>query len=93
MCACVGPVMELRGSLQIHQSPSTSTCPPTWTLSEPHCLRVFKTLCIYLLAALQGVQDPSSLTRDGTCTPCSRSTESQLLLLLLLLLLSRFSHV
>ena len=39
--------------------------------------RVFKTLCIYLLAVLQGVQDLSSLTRDGTCAPCSRSTESQ----------------
>ena len=95
MCARVGPVMELQGSLQTHQSPSTSTCPPTWKLSEPHCLRVLKTLCIYLLAALQGVQDLSSLTRDGTCAPCSRSTESQplLLLLLLLLLLSRFSRV
>ena len=31
--------------------------------------RVLKILCIYVSATLQGVQDLSSLTRDGTCAP------------------------
>ena len=34
-------------------------------------------LSFFFFAVLHGVWDLSSLTRDGTCAPCSGSTESQ----------------
>ena len=37
----VGRSPELLCPLQVCQSPSTSTCSPTWKLSEPHTLGIY----------------------------------------------------
>ena len=50
----------------------TSREVPFFPLSFLHLLTSF-----FLFAALQGMQDLSSLTRDQTCAPCSGSVESQ----------------